>query len=264
MKKEVNLNIASEELAVITINRPEARNALNWTAQQQFAELVESLHCTRKLRVVIITAVGHQAFVSGGDLKEMVHDTDPASGDRLTQIMGFALDRLVELPVPVIGAVNGNAFGGGCELLTACDLRIAVAHARFSFAEVKMALSTGWGGTARLVNLVGLSHALDLLLTGRVFSAEEALDIGFVNRVVVADDDVLEAARDLAQVLIALPKNALAAAKELAWSSPNISRERIRQLEIAHFTSLWHQPDHVEATNAFAERRPPHFNEEAE
>jgi enoyl-CoA hydratase len=262
MKKEVNLTIVSEELAIITITRPEARNAFNWAAQEQFAAIIETLHSKHELRVVIISAVGEEAFISGGDLKEMALDTDPAAGERLAKIMGSALDRLIKLPVPVIGAVNGNAFGGGCELLTACDLRIAAAHARFSFAEVKMALSTGWGGTARLVSLVGLSRALDLLLTGRVLDAVEAKEIGFVNRVVTADEDVLEAARDLAQALIALPKNALAAVKELAWSSPNISRGEIRRLEVAHFTGLWLQPDHVEAMNAFAEKRPPRFNED--
>jgi enoyl-CoA hydratase len=260
MKNEVNLTIDRNNLAIITINRPEARNALNWAAQEQFAAAIETLCENSDLRVVIITAVGNEAFISGGDLKEMAQETDPKAGERLTEIMGSALDHLIGLPVPVIAAVNGNAFGGGCELLTACDFRFAAIHARFSFAEVKMALSTGWGGTARLVNLIGLSRALDLLLAGRVFDAVEAKEIGFVTKVVAPDENVLEAAHVLAQQIIALPQDALAAAKELAWSSPNLPRKELRQLEVAHFTSLWLQPDHIEAMDAFAEKRRPRFN----
>jgi len=264
MEKEIVLNVSNDGLAIIIINRPQTRNALNWAAQEQFAQIVEGLHGSPELRVVIIAAAGDAAFVSGGDVKEMAQDQDPAAGKRMTMIMGAALESLTNLPVPVIGAANGNAVGGGCEILTACDLRLSAADVRFRFAEVRMALSTGWGGTARLVRLIGLSRALDLLLTGREFDAQEALDIGFINRVVSVDDDILKEAKRWARELVVLPKNALAAAKELAWTSSNLTISDVRELEIKHFRQLWLQADHIEAMKAFTEKRPPRFNNDVD
>lgn len=263
MKDDIKLSI-DDGLAIITINRPRSRNALDGATQEKFASVVESLFTTPKLRVVIVTASGSTTFVSGGDLKELLNDPNPAAGERLNRIMGHALDRLTQLPVPVIGAANGDAIGGGCEILTACDLRISVANARFRFAEVNMALSTGWGGTARLVRMIGLGRALDLLLTGRAFDTEEALNTGFINRIVTDDEDVLEAACCWAGELVALPKHALAAAKELAWSSTNIANHEALSLERDRFTQLWLRADHLEAMNAFAEKRSPKFSQNAD
>jgi enoyl-CoA hydratase len=248
-------------MAIIAVNRPHSRNAFDSDTQEKFASAVESLFSTKYLRVVIIAGTGDTAFASGGDLKEMLNDLNPAAGERLNRVMGHALNRLTKLPVPVMAAVNGDAIGGGCEILTACDLRIATARARFRFAEVNMGLSTGWGGTARLVNMIGLSRALDLLLTGRTFDSEEALSYGFINRITNEDEQVLEAAIRWAKELIALPKQALASAKELAWASTELTLERHLSLESVHFTRLWLQPDHLEAMNAFAEKRSPLFNQ---
>ncbi len=263
MEEELSLNI-NDGLAIITINRPRSRNALDELTQEKFASVIESLFTTLSLRVVIITAAGTSTFVSGGDLKELLNDPDPAAGERLNRVMGHALDRLTQLPVPVIGAANGDAIGGGCEILTACDLRISVASARFRFAEVCMALTTGWGGTARLVRMIGLSRALDLLLTGRTFDAQEALYSGFINRIVADDEEVLDAACRWAGELIALPKQALAAAKELAWASTKMAMDEALSLERERFTQLWLQADHIEAMNAFAEKRSPRFSQYAD
>ena len=263
MDRAVELRVDEGGAAIITVNRPEARNALNWAAQEQFAEAVEALHKAEDLRVVIITGAGDEAFVSGGDLKEMAQGKDPKSGERLTMIMGTALERLIRLHVPVIGAVNGDAVGGGCELLTACDLRIAAAGVTFNFAEVRMALCTGWGGAYRLVALLGLSRALNLLLSGRTFDAKEAYEIGFIHRIVDAEQDVLHAAFSWAKEMVILPKEALAAMKELAWSSTSMSREEVRRLEVERFVSLWQRPDHIEAITAFTEKRHPRFNQKS-
>jgi enoyl-CoA hydratase/carnithine racemase len=263
MKEDLTLGIDAG-LAIITIDRPRSRNALDEAAQEKFADVVESLFTLESLRVVIITASGSTTFVSGGDLKELFKNPNQAAGERLNRIMGHALDRLTQLPVPVIGAANGDAIGGGCEILTACDLRISVPNARFRLAEVSMALSTGWGGTARLVRMIGLSRALDLLLTGRTFDAEEALDIGFINRVVPPSDEVLDAACRWAGDLIKLPKHAMAAAKELAWASTELAMDEALTLERSRFTQLWMQSDHLEAMKAFAEKRAPRFNQEVE
>jgi enoyl-CoA hydratase/carnithine racemase len=139
-------------IATLRLNRPEARNALNWAAQEQFAAAVAAVERDTAVRVLIITGTGDKAFVSGGDLKELSQHPEREAGERLNRVMRDALVQLTHLPIPVIAAVNGDAFGSGCEILTACDLRLAADHARFCFAQVRNALCTGWGGTGRVDN----------------------------------------------------------------------------------------------------------------
>ena len=248
-----------ENIAIIRVNRPEARNALNWAAQEQFAAAVTAVSQNRTLCALIITGTGQQAFVAGGDLKELSQNPDLAAGERLNRVMGQALDQLAELPIPVIAAINGDAFGGGCEILTACDLRMAAPHARFSFAQVKVGLTTGWGGTIRLVRLIGQSKAMDLLLTARTFNAEEAYHLGLVHRVLPSDTDVLTSARSWAIQLAQLPHAALAATKALVLNSSLLSLLEGNGVEKDLFLKLWAQPDHLEALAAFNEKRKPTF-----
>lgn len=246
-------------IATLRVNRPEARNALNWTAQAGFAEAVARVAGDTAVRVLIITGTGDKAFVSGGDLKELSDHPEREAGERLNRVMREALGQLTRLPIPVIAAVNGDAFGGGCEILTACDLRVSARHARFCFAQVRNALCTGWGGTGRLVNLLGQARALDLLLTARIFSAEEAQQMGLVQ--LVAEDSVgLETAvTALAHSLIQLPQHALAASKQLVYaaSQPAIAATNAHETNL--FVDLWSQPDHLEALAAFRDKRTPVF-----
>ncbi|MAU01995.1 MAG: hypothetical protein CL608_33080 [Anaerolineaceae bacterium] len=258
MSKEIEYT-QQDGIATLRVNRPAARNALNWTAQEQFAAVVTDVAGDTAVRVLIITGAGDKAFVSGGDLKELSGHPERAAGQRLNRVMRDALVQLTQLPIPVIAAVNGDAFGGGCEILTACDLRLAAGHARFCFAQVRNALCTGWGGTGRLVNLLGQARALDLLLTSRIFSAEEAMQMGLVQQVV--DDRVgLETAvTQLAHSLSQLPQQALAASKQLVHAASQLSPVATNRLETELFVDLWSQPDHLEALAAFREKRPPIF-----
>ena len=169
-----------------------------------------------------------------------------------------ALFQLTELPIPVIAAVNGSAYGGGCEILTACDLRLTTESARFGFVQIKNSLTTGWGGTGRLVRLLGQSRALELLLTGRIFSATEAQEMGLIHRIV--SGDVLTAANEWAQQLITLPRSALAANKALVHAATRLSLLETTHYEAKLFADLWPHPDHIEAMQAFVEKRPPKFN----
>jgi enoyl-CoA hydratase len=262
MTQEIIYQI-EDDIAIIRINRPEARNALNWAAQEQFATAVTAVSQTPTLRALIITGTGQQAFVAGGDLKELSQNPDAAAGKRLNQIMGQALAQLADLPLPVIAAINGDAFGGGCEILTACDLRIAVPHARFSFAQVKVGLTTGWGGTARLVHLIGQSQAAELLLTARPFDAQEAHRLGLIHRVLPPDADVLATARSWSAELAQLPQAALAATKSLIWQSNRMALHEELKAESDVFLKLWAQPDHLEALAAFNEKRNPTFQQPA-
>jgi enoyl-CoA hydratase/carnithine racemase len=193
-------------------------------------------------------------------LKELESSPEPEAGVRLNRIMGTALARLTQLPIPVIAAVNGDAFGGGCEILTACDLRLAAAQARFSFAQVKVGLTTGWGGTGRLARLIGQSAAMELLLTARLIDAPEARRLGLVQRIVPAGASVQDAAAAWAAELAALPREALASTKALVHAAAHSSLAVADRQETKLFTQLWASPDHLEALTAFRQKRPPRFN----
>jgi enoyl-CoA hydratase len=243
----------------LMINRPEARNSLNFAAQAEFAERVAALATASDLRALIVTGSGDKAFVSGGDLRELAEGQTHELGESLHRVMTGALDALTRLPVPVIAAVNGDAVGGGCEILTACDLRLGADHARLRFAQVAVGLTTGWGGTARLVRLVGQSQAMALLLRPRPMTAEEALRTGLLHHVVPAGLSVREEALRWASELAALPRDALAAAKYLVHAAAAESPEVVAELERRLFLALWAKPDHLEAIRAFLEKRPPRF-----
>jgi enoyl-CoA hydratase len=248
-----------KQIATLMVNRPEARNALNWVAQEGFAEMVTAVSQNPSIRVLIITGAGQQAFVAGGDLKELSGHPEPEAGVRLNRVMRDALQQLTELPIPTIAAVNGDAFGGGCEILTACDLRLAASHARFSFAQVKNALTTGWGGAARLVRLLGQSRALELLLTGRLLTAVEAQQMGLVHRV-VDGEEWHTAVTAWAYELCQLPGPTVAALKQLVYTAVYTPPAETNRLETELFVNLWSHPNHLEAMAAFVEKRPPQFN----
>lgn len=265
MSESIKFQVEENGLAVLRVNRPQARNALNWAAQEAFAAAVTAVtHMTLSpnptVRVLIITGSGDKAFVAGGDLIELGEYPQPEAGVRLNRVMGTALAQLTELPIPVIAAVNGDAFGGGCEILTACDLRLAAAHARFSFAQVKVGLTSGWGGTGRLVRLIGQSRAMELLLTTRLIDTNEAYRLGLIHRIVPPGEDLMAAAQDWAAQLIALPHDALASMKELVHTASHATLVETYWQETKLFTKLWASPNHLEALTAFREKRTPVFN----
>lgn len=245
-------------IGVLRVNRPGARNALNWEAQEKFAHIINTL--SKHVTMLIITGTGNQAFVSGGDLKELGQNVTAPAGEKLSHIMPQALQKLTQLPCITIAAINGDAFGGGCEILTACDLRLAAPHAQLCFAQVKNGLTTGWGGTARLVRLIGQSRAMELLLSGRVITATEAQEIGLVHRVVPAGGDTFASAKEWANALIQLPHDALSALKTLVHASSHLSIDQAYQLETNLFRQIWGSVNHCEALAAFAAKRSPTFN----
>lgn len=260
MTQSVEYHAGRDHIALLRINRPRARNALDWEAQQAFAAAASRAQRDDSIRALIVTGAGTQAFVSGADLKELSAHPEPAAGERLTTIMSQALNDLVGAPFPVIAAVNGDAIGGGCEILTACDLRLASPGARFSFRQVYNGLTTGWGGAGRLVELIGQSRAMELLLTGRTFDAAEARQLGLIHRVVPDNTDVVAAAQAWAGELIRLPKRALAATKVLVHAAVHLAPADVRTLESQLFINLWPSADHLEAMQAFVEKREPEFN----
>jgi enoyl-CoA hydratase len=260
MMQEILFSI-EDQVGILQVNRPQARNGLNWTAQAEFAGIIQSVAHDPAIRVLIITGTGDKAFVAGGDLRELAGEVgNGGTSIRLKQTMTRALQQLSELPIPTIAAINGDAIGGGFEILTACDLRIAMPHVQLRMAQVGVGLTTGWGGTARLVNLLGQSRATDLLLTSRSLTALEAQAIGLVHR--LASQNVLAEAKAWAQELVVLPREAMAATKMLLTAANRMTPNEMAALETLHFTKLFGKANHREALTAFVEKRKPLFNQQ--
>jgi enoyl-CoA hydratase len=254
------------DIGILRVNRPKSLNALNWEAQEQFAAAVEQAHLNHAngdLRALIVTGTGDRVFVAGGDIKEHIGHLDVETARRLNRIMGHALHRLTQLPCPTVAAINGDAYGGGCEIITACDLRYMVDTARLHFVQVKVGLTTGWGGTARLVRLIGQSRALEILLSGRKLTSEEAHHIGLIHREVPHNQDLLTVIRQELETLLTLPNQAQAALKQLVYESVGLPLADAYALEAALFEQQWPHPDHVEAMAAFVEKRKPKFNQKS-
>ena len=173
----------TDRIAVVTINRPDKRNALNAATRRQFVALLDGLRAEPNVRVVVVTGAGDKAFVAGADIGEFEGRT-PVDQFRVMKAPGI-FDAVEQFPKPVIAAINGFALGGGCELAMACDIRIAADTAKLGQPEINLAIIPGGGGTQRLPRLVGLGNAYRLLFTGDLVDAAEALRIGLVDEVVL-------------------------------------------------------------------------------
>lgn len=199
-----------EGIALVTLKRPEALNALSQSLLEELAEIPELVQQDPEVRAVIFTGEG-KAFAAGADLKEIAAIKDPFMGREYALFGQRVFAEIAALPVPTIAAINGYALGGGLELALACDLRVAAKTAKLGLPEVGLGLIPGFGGTQRLPRLIGRGRALDLIFTGRHVDAEEALFLGLVNRVA---EDALEEAKKLAQKILKNAPIALALAKE--------------------------------------------------
>jgi enoyl-CoA hydratase len=246
----------ADQVATITINRPDKRNALNTAVRREIVDALDQLRADDRARVVIITGAGDKAFVAGADIAEFAERTPLQQRDAMQGRRVF--DEVAAYPKPTIAMINGFALGGGCELALACDIRVAARSARFGQPEVRLGLIPGGGGTQRLPRLIGTGRALRLILTGDLVDAEEAYRIGLVD--VLADEDELHArtmelARSMAAhspVALRLAKNAVAAALETPLAA-GLALER--ELFITAFAS----DDRREGVSAFLEKRSPTF-----
>lgn len=186
------------EIALLRINRPEALNAMNIDVISELSRTVDIVGADEGIKVVIITGTGEKSFCAGADISYMVN-IDPITAEKYASSAQSVLNKIERLEKPVIAAVNGYALGGGCELAMVCDIRIASSNAKMGQPEVTIGIPPGWGGTQRLMRLVGPAKAKELVFTGKMISAEEALELGLVNGVIsLTTDDNLppEAAKD--------------------------------------------------------------------
>ena len=226
-----------EDVAIIRINRPEALNAMNTDVISELSRAIDIVGVDDGINVVIITGAGDRSFCAGADISYMV-DIDPMTAERYASSAQSVLNKIEKLEKPVIAAVNGFALGGGCELAMVCDLRIASSNAKMGQPEVTIGIPPGWGGTQRLMRIVGPAKAKELVFTGKMITADEAFQIGLVNKIVsLNSEDELSAeipagendkekekvrAKSIAKQLnMKLMAECISMAKEIAKNSSN-------------------------------------------
>ncbi len=240
-------------VAIVTIDRRPVLNALDRATIDQLRAAFLDVRHDRAIRAVVLTGAGEKAFVAGADIHEL-EPLSPTEAESYALAGQHVFDLIEHLGKPVVAAVNGFALGGGCELAMACTLRVAADSARFGQPEVKLGVIPGFAGTQRLPRLVGKGRALDLLLTGRMIDAQEALAIGLVNRVVPAAE-LAAAARSLASALAALPPVALRSIVEAVNRGLEMAFPEAEFLEATLFGLCFATADMREGTRAFLEKR---------
>lgn len=243
-------------VATILISRPQAMNALNSRFFSEMNEMLTELEKQADLKALIITGDG-KAFAAGADIAEM-SDMNAAQGKAFSIVGHGVFNRIENFKVPVIAAVNGFSLGGGCELALSCDIRIASTFAKFGQPEVNLGLIPGYAGTQRLPKLIGASNALLLLLTGDIINAEEALRMGLVQKVVEADQLMIEA-NALAQKIASKGTKAVQKAKETVRKGMQMEFKDACAMESVEFGNLFGNGESGEGMKAFLEKRKPNW-----
>ena len=256
--KEIILRM-EDGIATLTLNRPEKKNALSYRICDEICDAVDEVANNDEARVLVLTGAG-SAFSAGGDL-----ETHPATTakDRETRIKHLwhsvqVASKLRSLEIPLIGSINGPALGAGCDIACACDIRIASEKARMGFPEVKLGIFPGWGGTQRITRVLGLGKTKELVFTGEMINAEEAIRIGLVEKVVPPDklmDEALKMAGAIAKtgpIAVKLAKTAINAGSEM-------DLQKALLLEKTLVSLCFDSDDRVEGMKAFLEKREPEF-----
>jgi enoyl-CoA hydratase/carnithine racemase len=245
-----------DRVGTITIEHPPV-NALNSATIEELASVLDEIAGNGDVRALVITGAG-QAFVAGADIREIAALQTPEQANTLLEQAHTFFDRLDNLPIPVIAAVNGYCLGGGSEIALACDVRFASDRARFGQPEINLGIIPGFGGTVRLTRLVGPARAVEIMLTGADISAQEALRYGLVNKV-VPDGTVVREARNLARLLATKPRGATEAILKLVQDGYGQPAADALAAERAAFSNLVGSPDMREGLSAFLEKRKPTF-----
>ena len=240
-------------VTVLTIDRPEARNAIARATMRELADALDEVTGS-PAHVLVVTGAGSRVFVAGGDLKELatIRTLDDASA--MAQTMRTVLDRLATLPVPVVAAVNGDAYGGGAEVAVACDIRIAADDVRCGFNQVTLGIMPAWGGIERLTALVGRGRALALMTSGRILGADEALEQGLFDEV-VPREQFDGRWRELAEQIARAPRDALVGIKAAQRAAFPTTRPDLADDAIAAFARTWVADEHWRMVEEADQRR---------
>ncbi len=245
-------------VALVTLNRPAAINAVNDSIRQGLSKVLPTLDDNPKIGAIVIVGSGARGFSVGADIKE-IRPLDSPVAARRRLIPTSWIEVLDSIAKPVIAAVHGFCLGGGMELALACDLRVVAKGAVFGLPETKLGLIPGGGGTQRLPRLIGLSRAMDLLLTGEQIDAEEAYRIGIATRLVASAEGALAEALRLAEMISTRPPSAIAYVKEAARAGLDMDLASGLRLEKSLFALLTSTADRAEASAAFRDKRTPIF-----
>jgi enoyl-CoA hydratase/carnithine racemase len=249
----------ADGIATLTLNRPDAMNAINQAMKDALAAALTCIVADPTVRVVVLTGAGERAFCSGADIKERSSsELSPAQFLLRQQATHQLFDRLEQLPQPVIAAINGVAYGGGAEIALCADLRLMADTALIGLTEVNLGVIPAGGGTQRLPHLIGIARTKELIFTGRRLTAAEALAMGLVNAVVPAAE-LPQRARELAGAIAAKPPLAVRYAKQVIDAGFAGGREAGMRLECQAAAILFDTDDRREGMRAFVEKRAPVF-----
>lgn len=241
------------KIAVVTINRPNALNALNSETLKELDYVIDEIENDSNVFAVILTGAGEKSFVAGADIAEM-KDMNTIEG-RKFGILGNRVFRRIELlEKPVIAAVNGFALGGGCELSMSCDMRIASSNARFGQPEVGLGITPGFGGTQRLARLVGMGMAKQIIFTAKNIKADEALRIGLVNKV-VEPGELMDTAKDIANTIASKAPIAVKLSKQAINRGFQCDIDTALSFESEAFGECFSTEDQKDAMTAFVEKK---------
>ena len=245
-----------DRVAVITINRPEKRNALNIQTRAEGAAILDELRADDSVRVVIITGAGDKAFIAGADIAEFADRT--AISQREIMLERGLFNAVDTFPKPIIAMVNGYCLGGGCEVALACDIRVASETASFGQPEINLGIIPGGGGTQRLPRLVGEGNAMEMILTGEIIDAQTAFNLGLVNHVVPADQLEIKT-MEIANRIAEKSPIALRLAKEAIKLAARSNLDEGLRREVDLFALCFSSADKEEGVKAFLEKRKPEF-----
>ncbi len=258
MEKWKNIRLEEREgIWTLTIDRPEARNALDTHTVQELGQALDTVD-TAKNGILLLTGGGDKAFVAGADIASLRARKKSQAFERINQGL---FNRIEDWPWPVIAAVNGFALGGGCELALSCDIRIASENAKFGLPEASLGIIPAGGGTQRLPRLIGLARAKDWILTGDVYDAQEAFRVGLVSKVVPLDK-LMETAREVAKKILARAPLAVRLAKLSLNQAPRSPLDAGLMIETLVQAILFESKDKYEGMTAFLEKRKPAFTGE--
>ena len=244
-------------IAIITIDRPEALNALNEKVIDELTTVFKETINDNKVGVIIITGTGEKSFIAGADIKAMQEMNQSLALEFGKK--GQMLTRIIEnSPKPVIAAVNGFALGGGCEISLACHMRIASDNARFAQPEVSLGILPGWGGTQRLPRIIGYGLANEMIITGRMINAEEGHRIGLVNHVTTISV-LINKCKEVSSKILQNGPNAIAQSLKCINDSIGLDLDKGLDMEVTRFSELFSTEETKEGLSAFVEKRKPDF-----
>jgi enoyl-CoA hydratase len=233
-----------DQVLRLIINRPEKRNALNLALLDEIGETLAQHADDASIKLALLTGAGDKAFAAGGDLKELDAVRSEADTLAMSRRGRRALDQIRYFPLPVVGAINGLALGGGGELALACDLRIAAPHAEIGLIQSRLNVTTAWGGGIDLLDLVGDSRALHLLITGQRISAAEALHLGIINAIADIDTDFPEATEIFLAPYLAHNQQVIRGYKATSLAHRKRLHEKLDSVEEGQFVKTWTHEDH--------------------